>query len=294
MLKSMTGYGEATMEGENFSLTIEVKSVNNRFLKITTKIPEEIAYLTGDLEELVRRSLSRGSVYMTVRFIPTRRQDLYEIDRGVLEKYLKTLRELRASLGTEEEILIKDLLLLPGVIHSEEALSLGKEAVLPVAQAALEQALHRVVAMRAEEGRGLHAELTARSQRLGELLLRVRAEVTQGLVEHRKRLEERVNVLLSGTSLRVAPDDLLKEVAIIAERSDIAEEVQRFESHLRQFDQTISGTEPAGRKLEFIVQEILRESNTMGAKSACSGLNEAVVEIKAEVDRLKEQVVNVE
>ncbi|MBI4602706.1 MAG: YicC family protein [Planctomycetes bacterium] len=294
MLKSMTGYGEATAEGKNFVISVELKSVNNRFFKIVSKIPEEVSYLQNDVEEQVRRSVPRGSVSLTVRFTPTRYADLYEIDPEVLKKYLKTLNVIRDELNSSEEIRIKDLLMLPGVIHGEEALVLGKEAVLPVALRALEEAVEKLTRMRSLEGSSLEAEFQERSRCLRTLLGKVKAEAPRALAEYQQKLEERVNLLLSQKGVTIAPEDLLKEVAILAERSDIAEEIQRFSSHLDQFVASLNEERPVGRKLEFIVQEMFRESNTMSAKSSNTALNQSIVEIKAEVDRLKEQVVNVE
>jgi uncharacterized protein (TIGR00255 family) len=294
LLKSMTGYGESTEEGKNFVLSIEVKSVNNRFLKISGKIPEEVSYLQNELEEQIRKALPRGSVFFTVRFEPTRFADLYEIDEELLKKYLKTLRKITEELKSKEEILLKDLLLLPGVIHTEEALILGKEAVLPVARKAMDQALERLVRMRSQEGTRLDEEFRQRSERLFKLLAGVKSEAPRALEHYHQKLEERVNQLLSQKGVTLDHGELLKEVAILAERSDITEEIARLDSHLKQFVETLDSPQAVGRKLEFIVQEMFRESNTMSSKSSSTALNQSIVEIKAEVDRLKEQVVNVE
>jgi len=294
MLKSMTGYGQATLEGKDFVLSIEVKSVNNRFLKISGKIAEEVAYLQNELEEEIRKYVIRGSISFAVHFEPTKYENLYEIDEEVLKKYLHTLNRLKAELHSKEEILLKDLLLLPGVIHIEEALILGKDEVLPIAQEAMARALADLVQMRAKEGATLDQEFRKRSDMIGELLERIRAEAPQALTEYHTKLEDRVNHLLSQKGVTLAPEDLLPEVAILAERSDITEEISRFESHLKQFVETLDSPQPIGRKLEFIVQELFRESNTMSSKSSNSKLNQSIVEVKAEVDRLKEQVANVE
>jgi len=290
----MTGYGEATLEDGRFVIGVELKSVNNRFLKIAGKVPEEISYLLGELEERIRKSLLRGSVALTVRFEPTRHADLYEIDEELVKKYLKTLTRIKKELNSDEPIFIKDLLLLPGVVQTEEALKLGKEEVLPVALRALDEALRQIVAMREMEGATLGKEFRTRAAGLEELVARVAKEAPRAVEEYRRKLEERVNQLLRDKGVALAPEDLLKEVAILAERSDITEEIQRFESHLQQFRGTIDQSGPVGRKLEFIVQEMVRESNTMSAKSSSTALSQGIVEIKAEVDRLKEQVMNVE
>jgi uncharacterized protein (TIGR00255 family) len=294
MLKSMTGYGQATMEGNGFVLSIEVKSVNNRFLKIAGKIAEEVSYLQNELEEQIRKVVVRGSLSFTLHFEPTRYDDLYEIDEGVLKKYLKSLNRIKADLKLDEQIHLKDLLLLPGVIHTQEALILGKDEVLPVARHSMDKALQDLLTMRAREGAALTEEFRKRNTLLRQLLEKVKKEVPLALEEYHAKLEDRVNQLLNDRGVKLTPEDLIPEVAILAERSDITEEIARFDSHLEQFSSTIESTQPCGRKLEFIVQELFRESNTMGAKSSSTVLNRSIVEIKAEVDRLKEQVVNVE
>lgn len=295
MLKSMTGYGESTAEGMNFSVSIELKSVNNRFLKIVAKIPEEVSFLHNDLEEELRKRVTRGSVFLTVRFVPTRIEDLYEINEAVLKKYVNKLTALQAELGiSRQEIRLQDLLLAPGVIRTEEELALGKLEVLPVAVKAMGGALGKLTDMRSREGAHLEMELRARSSLLSQHLAEVKKLTPRALQEYQLRLEERIGQLLSQKGVSLAKEDLLKETAILAERSDITEEIQRLESHLDQFVQTLEEGNAIGRKLEFIVQEMFRESNTMGAKSANSLLNQRIVEIKTEVDRLKEQVVNVE
>ena len=294
MLTSMTGYGEATCEGKNFVISVELKSVNNRFLKISTKIPEEVSYLQNDLEEDVRKRVSRGSVLLTVRFLPTRIADLYEIDEEVLSKYLNKLNALKKVLGTTEEILLKDLVLLPGVVRMEEELILGKGEVLPAALKATREAVEKLTRMRCVEGSHLEVEFRKRSALVSKHLDEIKKHAPKALEEYQARLEERINQLLSQKGVSIAHEDLLKEAAILAERSDIAEEIQRLESHLLQFVATLDENDAVGRKLEFIVQEMFRESNTMSAKSTNTAMNQRIVEIKAEVDRMKEQVVNVE
>jgi len=180
------------------------------------------------------------------------------------------------------------------VIHTQEALILGKDEVLPVARHSMDKALQDLLTMRAREGAALTEEFRKRNTLLRQLLEKVKKEVPLALEEYHAKLEDRVNQLLNDRGVKLTPEDLIPEVAILAERSDITEEIARFDSHLEQFSSTIESTQPCGRKLEFIVQELFRESNTMGAKSSSTVLNRSIVEIKAEVDRLKEQVVNVE
>ncbi len=294
MLRSMTGYGEASTETPEFVLGVEVKTVNNRFLKLSSKIPEEVAYLQARLEEVIRRRLVRGSVFFVIRFEPLHPEDLYEIDEPLVEKYFRTLAKLSEKLGAAQEIRLAELCQLPGAVRTEEALVLGRDKVEPVAYETLDAALDRVVAMRECEGGNLREELESRAKRLMELLAEVRATAPKAVEEHFERLDQKIRRLLGDQQAALTAEDVLKEAAILAERSDISEEIARMDSHLQQFGATLNSGGPVGRKLEFIVQEMFRESNTMGAKAPNSGLNQSVVEMKAEVDRLKEQVLNIE
>jgi uncharacterized protein (TIGR00255 family) len=294
MLRSMTGYGESTVETSSFSLAVEVKTVNNRFLKITTKIAEEVSFVQNAIEECVRKALPRGSVSITLRFNPRSCSDLYEIDVDVLKKYLKTLEKLGNEIGSPAEIQLKDVLPLPGVVRTQESLSPEKEEVLPVAQKAVREALDRVLRMRIDEGAYLEQEFRRRAALLSDLLCRVKEAAPRAVQEQSRKLEDRVNLLLGQKGVALAAEEILKEVALLAERSDIAEEIARFDSHLIQFVDALGQEQSVGRKLEFLAQEMLREANTMSAKSASAALNQVIVEIKAEVDRLREQAMNVE
>jgi uncharacterized protein (TIGR00255 family) len=290
----MTGYGESRASGDGFELTIEIKSVNNRFLKISSKLSEEILFLQNELEEEIRRLIDRGSIFLIVLFRATRFSDLYEIDEEVLGKYLSRLRKLRKRFGKDHEIGLRDLLLLPGVVRSDEKFRLGKETVLPAAIEGVRKATRAMVAMREREGRNLGREFRTRGKGIRKVLEKVAACAPQSIEDYRRRLSERINRILVGHDVAVPPQDLLKEVAIMAERSDITEEIDRMGSHLDQFEECLGAEGPVGRKLEFLVQEMFRESNTMGSKSISAEMSRHLVEMKAEVDRLKEQVLNLE
>lgn len=306
MPKSMTGYGVGTTATEEFVLTVELKSVNHRFLKLNGRVSEEFSFLQIELEDLIRKTVHRGAIYYSAMVEPTCRADLYDIDLGILEKYLTTLQkhEGRLSLATAEPPQPKDLLLLPGVVRAEETLKLrrsgldhqgiSREELVTATRTAGKQALDELLAMRSQEGGFLAGEFAVRCQILHDLLGQVKQATPQAIKDHNQRLLDRINHLLSESSLQAHPDDLIREVAIIAERADVAEELTRMESHLQQFLETIEQPPPVGRKLEFIVQEMFRESNTMGAKVSDVSLGRTIVEIKAEVDRLKEQVLNIE
>ena len=305
MLRSMTGYGSGNVETDDFSLSLELKSVNHRFMKLSGRVSEEFPFLQIEVEEIIRKRLVRGSVYYSVSVEPTRTEDLYDINLAVAEKYLKTLSASSGVPGlATEQPQLRDVLPLPGVVCSHDNLRLRKngvdargiqkEALLKATREATKQAVSNLVEMREREGQFLTKEFERYCEVLQELLESISTHAPQAVKEYNVRLLERVKLLLAENDVKVAPEDLLREVAIIAERSDVTEELVRMRSHLEQFRRTLQQPEPVGRKLEFIVQEMFRESNTMGAKVSSAELTRLIVNAKAEVDRLKEQVLNIE
>lgn len=295
MLKSMTGYGEAATEREAFSLSVEVRSVNQRFLKVTSKTPEEISSIQTDLEAVIRQRIDRGAVHFTVRFEPRSAADLYEIDEELLRKYVTQVEHLQREIDrVDDRIGLRDLLLLPGVVRTQETLRLGRDDLRPAAVEAMEEAVGQVVEMREAEGQSLDADLRARHGNLTSLLARVQEVAPRAVEDLHAKIDQRLQQLLGEHRKSLTHEDVVKEVALLAERSDIAEEVSRMDSHLRQFREALDQKGPVGRKLEFIVQEMLRESNTMGAKAGNGELSLLIVEMKADIDRMREQVANVE
>ena len=293
-MRSMTGYGDAVSETPEFVLIIDIKAVNNRFLKINSKICDEVSFLQVDLEEAVRKQLARGSIFFTIRFQPAKPSDLYQVNEDVVKKYADTVERLGKELNTSEEIRLQDILALPGAIKADDTIIPEREKVLPVALDTMERALGKLVEMREREGKNLHDELENRCGKLDELMLEVKKNAPQALEDHFRKIEERTGVLLGEQKAGLSEGDILREAALLAERSDITEEIARMDSHLEQFLGALTVDEPVGRKLEFICQEMFRESNTMGSKAPGNEVSKFVVEIKAEVDRVKEQVLNVE
>ena len=293
-MRSMTGYGDAVSETPEFVLGIDIKAVNNRFLKISSKISDEVSFLQVDLDEAVRKRLARGSIFFTLRFQPTTFSDLYQVNEDVVKKYVATVKKLREELRSTEDVRLQAILTLPGAIKADDSVIPERAEVLPIALETMENALAKMIEMREHEGGNLREELRVRYENVGSLMGEVKKAAPQALEEHFRKLEERTRALLGEQKAGLDEGGVLREAALLAERSDISEEIARMDSHLEQFSETMESTEPVGRKLEFICQEMFRESNTMGSKAPGSEVGRSVVEIKAEVDRLKEQVLNVE
>lgn len=292
MILSMTGYGRAHTEGEGYALTIEMRSVNNRFVKVSTRMPDAWEQLTGKIETVVKEKISRGSVMVTIRkagSLAGARE--YVINKEAVEEYRRQIKDI-GPWGMD--IPLAEILKLPGVIGSADEGDSDLDAVWARIESTMRQAAEALLVMRAREGENLRAALKAVTSHLAELTAEVRRRAPDMVARYRDRLAARVKELLRDGDVAVSPSDLARELAIYAERSDIREEIDRMESHLKQFDALMDSDKPAGRQLEFLVQEMFREMNTMGSKCADADLAKVVLDGKAEVDRLKEQVMNVE
>ena len=294
MINSMTGYGGAQGEINGVNYVVEVKAVNNRYFKTIIKLPELAAFLEEDIERLLRKNLSRGTVNYALRLKNVSANVLFDIDEAALQAIVEKLSRVRSSVDINRAIDIGSLLTLPGVIRptspDEKMAEQIKEVVLKISQ----EAIDKLKQMRAAEGGFLEADLKKRCRAIEQGLERIRARGAAVLQEYAKRLKKRVDELLAHAELKLDEEILAREVAIFADRSDISEEIARLDSHLQQFAQSCKGNDQAGRRLDFIGQEMLREANTIASKASDTEITRWVVDIKCQIDRIKEQVQNVE
>ena len=289
MLKSMTGFGEGSTQNSRIVATVEIRSVNNRYLKISTKIPDSHAKLEPDLERIVRDKLSRGTVSLTVRIVYLAGVQNYRINEGVVEGYLAQLRPFT----DDPKQLLSAVLSLPGsVVESMPDDEADLDA--PLIIEALNQAIASLEEMRLREGKSMHQDLESHCQQIGQFTERIAERAPMVSTAYRDRLADRVSELLKTHGLTLQPGDLIREVSIYADRIDIAEEMARLRSHVEQFRSLMAGPEACGRKLDFLGQEMFRECNTMGAKSGDVQVSSLVVELKSVVERIREMIANVE
>ncbi|QOJ18427.1 MAG: YicC family protein [Phycisphaeraceae bacterium] len=292
----MTGFGVATAEDAGTHYTVEVRSLNNKYFKGTLRLPDELQALEAELEPALRRRLNRGSVVLTLQYSDVSEQAGAHINTAALASYLKQLNGLGSTLGdTAVRVDVGSLLALPGVVVQqprEDRLEAARSVVLRLA----DEACDRLLAMREREGRMLHDDLHRNRALIAERLAVVARRAPAVVEEYQARLRQRVESLLRDSGAAVRDEDLIREVAVYAERSDIAEEIARLTAHLDQFGEIIDATdpEPAGRTLDFLTQEMLREANTIASKSSDTEISRAIVEIKGAIDRIREQVQNVE
>lgn len=290
MLKSMTGYGQGTASGENYSVTVDIRSVNNRNLDIHWRAPQDLAPLEIQLKKQVQAAVTRGRVDVIIGFSQTV-DTVYELNRPLIRGYLAALQTMRDEFGLAGEPDLASLARLPNVMQSPSNNGLSDAATQGV-EAALTQALTALVAMRAVEGHELQKELLARVDRI-EKQLRVIEAGSGGLVDaYRERLRKRMTELLDKAT--IDETRLAQEVAYLAEKSDITEEIARLNSHLGQLRELLQGDHEVGKKLDFLLQETNREANTILSKSAALAICDAAIEIKTEVEKLREQANNIE
>ncbi len=295
MINSMTGFGDAHTQVNGAHYAVEVRSLNNKFLKVQLRIPEELQGLEAKLESALTRRLTRGSIQLTARFSDESAAAAAEINTNALQRYIEQMQQLPALQDGTIKLDLGSLISLPGVLNSEtseQRLSQALTALLEL----IEEACDKVISMRQREGQNLHAELNKHGQCIAKHLDIVRQRVPQVIDEYQKRLRQRMELLLAEAGGELREEDIIREVAIYAERSDIAEEVSRLQGHLEQFGEILDADngEPSGRTLGFLSQEMLREANTIGSKANDSTIAHHIVEIKGSIDRLKEQVQNVE
>lgn len=291
----MTGYGAAQLETQDISLLVEIRSLNNRFLKASVKLPDPLMFLEPNIARLLQKHLARGSVTCAVHMKYTGAETAYDINTAALDKYAQKLAAVaQAQSGLSVDLAA--LLQLPGVCQSREFTDAENVRFERDVQALVSQALDNLRAMRLEEGQSLLADLKTQCETIRKNLKAIAALVDNVVANYKDRLQKRADSLLAAAKLEIDQDSLLREVAIFAERCDINEETSRLESHLVQFLENCENhsEEQVGRRLDFLTQEMLREANTMSSKANDAQISQHVVEIKVAIDRLKEQVQNIE
>jgi uncharacterized protein (TIGR00255 family) len=294
----MTGYGESRGRTDGIAYRFEVRSVNNRHLKLTLRAPEPWGLLESEFEKVVRRFCRRGNVFVQLRIDRRSRADDYRLNPVALTSYIGQIagiwHELDPANRPTLESLAHGVLALPGVTV-EEGLETDTEAEWPALERGLTDALTQLQAMRAEEGARMGAQLADWRREIAEQLDAIRLRQPAVVAGFRDRLRERVRMLLGDAPVQIGNDDLAREVALFADRSDIAEEIVRLASHLDQFAEVLGGRDDSpGRKLEFIAQEMGRETNTIGAKAGDVEVSRCVVTIKSILEKIREVLQNLE
>lgn len=297
MIHSMTGFGEASDGANGIGFTLELRSLNNKFFKLSTRLPDELTGLEAELEQALRKQVARGSFVLTVKVKVDDERAASHINESVLLSYLGHLETVRSKVHDQAvNIDLTQLLALPGVLQPAfDEVRLIEEA-RPVVTTLLNQALGKLKQMRAVEGEALAKDLAGQLKVILDRLDVISERAPRVIDEYHDKLSKRVGELIAKAELKVNEPDLLKEVAVFADRADISEELTRLSGHVDQFREVLGADadEPVGRTLDFLAQEMLRESNTIGSKCNDAQISRCVVELKSAIDRIKEQVQNVE
>ncbi len=294
MIKSMTGYGhgEAVTKGKKASA--EIRSVNSRFLELTIRLPKELVHRESDVKEIVQEKLDRGKINLTVNLdsdVTTHRSSLV-INKEAVKHYYKLLNDLKKSVNLKEEITIDHLLKFSEIIQPEEK-QFEEELDWQLCVKAINKALVNLIKMRENEGNELAKDLLKRINNIEKKVLMIEKISKERIPIERKNLRAKVKQLLDDKE-KIDEKRLELEIIFLAEKLDITEECVRIKSHKKYFIDTIKSPEPSGRKLNFLVQEIHREVNTIGAKSNDASISQLTIEIKEELEKIREQLQNIE
>ncbi|HIS97411.1 MAG TPA: YicC family protein [Candidatus Scatomorpha pullistercoris] len=292
MIKSMTGYGGAKGSVEGLSVSVELRSVNNRYLDVTVKLPRTLLFAEETIKQAVGRHISRGKVDVFVTVDASNSDDMeVRVNEPLLRGYLETLGGVAVKYGLQNDLTLMSVCRLPEVLSTDRR-EMDNSAVLEGIKDILEQALTEYDAMRLREGEKLRDDVLSRLDEISRLTGIVEENAPKTVAEYRARLEQKLQEVLG--SANIDESRILTEAAIFADRIAVDEETVRLRSHLSQLRGLTLGESPAGRKMDFLIQELNRESNTIGSKCQNADIAHVVVDLKAEIEKIREQIQNVE
>jgi uncharacterized protein (TIGR00255 family) len=287
----MTGYGRGECAREGFKFTVELNSINRKQSDITVNLPKELIELEPRIRDEINAHLSRGRINAVVAYHLGKPQERVELDVALARSYLRAIRSLQRKIKLNGPVTLDTILHAPGVLKPAET-AIRADALWPSIETALKKALAQLVKMREKEGRFLAADLSRRLDIIADGVAAIRRAAPEAVQRYRKQLHTRIRQ--AGLELPLDDERLAKEVVFFADRCDISEELTRLESHLRQFRDCLKSDEPVGRTLDFLAQEMNREINTIGSKANDAEISQQVVRMKAELEKIREQVQNIE
>ncbi|MFA5865643.1 MAG: YicC/YloC family endoribonuclease [Phycisphaerae bacterium] len=294
MLASMTGFARASSNVDNVTYNLEIKALNGKYFKANIKLPEQLSCYEPKVEQLLREGLIRGSIVFSLRTRDVSELSAYQVNPGAVKAYLHALENfLQDQPGKNLVIDLANILELPGVCQYPDPDPMRLEREWQILSDLTAKAIEQLWTMRLQEGQSLKDDLLKHCTKIGAAMKKIQERAPLVIEDYAQRLNLRVKKLLAEAEVELDRQDLAREVAIFAERADVNEEISRLESHFQQFQTVIDSDEHAGRTLEFLSQEMLRETNTIGSKANDAPIAQMVIEIKGHIDRIKEQVMNV-
>jgi len=296
LLLSMTGFGDARSQREGLAVSVELRTVNSRYLKLSTRVTEGYGSVEPLVESIVRSRIRRGTVQVSIRVSRVRSPEDFRINEQVLNRYRQQIEAVRRAWQMpDHSVALEHLLQLPGVVEEVEPTGSAAAGDWPAIREALEAAIDAMDRMRLQEGQAMAADLRANCDLAAGCLAEIERRAPLVQESYRARLEERLRKALADFQVTLEPADLLREVSLFGERSDISEEVVRLRSHFGQFGEVLASPDDgSGRKLEFLTQEMFREANTIGSKANDVEIARHVIEIKAAIERVREMIQNIE
>ncbi len=293
MLKSMTGFGRGENEDGIHNFNVEIKTVNHRYNDIVVRMPKHLSYLEENIKSLIKEKISRGrvEVYICLEYINESNLDIV-VDMPLARAYKSELDRMMSELNIVDEVKLSHMLVLPEIIKKERK-KMEEDIIWKCLEPSLEIALNNVMDMRIKEGLMLKEDMKSKILKIENNLIEIENRAPLVVIEYKEKLKLRIKELLD-EELNIDDDRLNYEIAFFADRSDINEEIVRLRSHNDQFLDSLNESEPVGRKLDFILQEMNREINTIGSKSEDLIISNCVVNIKSEIEKIREQVQNVE
>ena len=290
----MTGFGNSTSETDAISISVELRAVNNRYLKLHLRLPDSLNCFENRVEKLVRTRITRGTVQLSMRARFPHNVSGYVIDVDAIQEYRRQLASLSTDMETGPTPRLTDLLVLPGVVVESELLPDMIDSFWPAIEEAVSDSLDQFDEFRETEGRRMQDDLHRQSRVISNQLDEVSRLASEVVSAYRTKLMQRLSKAVADSGVAIAESDVIREVAVFADRCDINEEITRLRSHLQQFDTFLNGNASLGRKLEFLGQEMFREINTIGSKANNVAIAHNVVEMKAAIERVREVLQNVE
>ena len=289
----MTGFGRGEFSTDGFTATVEFRSVNSRFCEVSVRLPRTIAERESEIQRLVKGVFSRGRINVQIQIeLPSDISSEQQINREAAAAYRGLLEELRDAAGLNEPIQLEHILRFPDVFHIVENGGGEADEIWNAVSKALDEGSRKMLEMRRREGEALEKELQDRLTEIETNLLIVEEQAPERLPSARERLRDRLSEIIDDE--RIDNDRIEFEMALLADRLDIREECVRLRSHIDIFREAVSGDEPVGRKLNFLSQEMNREINTIGSKANDAGLSHVVVRMKEQLEKIREQIENVE
>ena len=292
MIRSMTGFGSSKSKSKYGVVTAEIKTVNHKFVEITCKLPNSLVIFEERIKSLLQKEIKRGKVYFNLIYEgASPHVDSLYVDKKLAESYYNKLHSLKKAFKLEGGIKLNDIILFPGVLNYRSA-EKDISKLWPSVHGAVDSALERLINERGKEGKSLYKDFKKRIKKIKKHINRIKNKSYVNVKNYKTKLEQRIKEISKGKGIN--SERLEVEVALYAKNSDISEEITRLKNHISNFDRIIGKNGEAGKKLDFIAQELHREINTVGSKSSDYTISKSVIEIKSEIEKIREQLKNIE